>query len=241
MLTKFFIGTSGFMYDWNPDGLEWYLQNSDLNALEINMPFYRFPFPSMVTSWAKKTKEINKNFKWAIKVNRLITHIFKFNERAFSTWKKFERIFSPLDSFTAFYLFQLPPSVTIKAKERIAKFAKKAKLEERFALEAREISWFTKEGIEFAKNNDITFVSVDAPTFTKLPRDIFCTNGNVYLRMHGRSDWYSHDYSDKELEEVLQKIKAKKPKNAYVFFNNNHEMLKNAQKLKSLVEKWKES
>jgi uncharacterized protein YecE (DUF72 family) len=241
MKTKFFIGTSGFMYDWNPDGLEWYLQNSGLNALEINMPFYRFPFPSMVTSWAKKTKEIKKEFKWAVKVNRLITHVFKFNERAFSTWKKFEKIFSSLDSFIAFYLFQLPPSLTIKAKERIAEFAKKTELGERFALEAREISWFGSEGIEFAKENGITFVSVDAPAFSNLPRDIFCTNGNVYLRMHGRTDWYFHNYSDEELEEILQKIFDSKPKQAYVFFNNDHGMLQNAQKLKSLVEKWKKS
>ena len=238
---KFFIGTSGFMYNWNPDGLEWYLKNSNLNSLELNMPFYRFPFPSMVTSWAKKTKEVKKNFRWVIKINRLVTHIFKFNNKAFSTWKKFEKIFSPLDEFISFYLFQLPPSMSIKAKSRITEFIKKTNLRERFALEAREKSWFSKEGIDFAKNNNITFVSVDAPTFTQLPREVFCVNGNIYLRMHGRNEWYSHNYSDNELKEVLQKIIVKKPKNVYIFFNNNHEMLENAQKLKNLVEGWKKS
>jgi len=238
---KFFIGTSGFMYNWNPDGLEWYLKNSNLNSLELNMPFYRFPFPSMVTSWAKKTKEVKKDFRWVIKVNRLVTHIFKFNNKAFSTWKKFEKIFSPLDEFISFYLFQLPPSMSIKAKSRITEFIKKTNLRERFALEAREKSWFSKEGIDFAKNNNITFVSVDAPTFTQLPREVFCVNGNIYLRMHGRNEWYSHNYSDNELKEVLQKIIVKKPKNVYIFFNNNHEMLENAQKLKNLVEGWKKS
>ena len=238
---KFFIGTSGFMYNWNPDGLEWYLKNSNLNSLELNMPFYRFPFPSMVTSWAKKTKEVKKDFRWVIKVNRLVTHIFKFNNKAFSTWKKFKKIFSPLDEFISFYLFQLPPSMSIKAKSRITEFIKKTNLRERFALEAREKSWFSKEGIDFAKNNNITFVSVDSPTFTQLPREVFCVNGNIYLRMHGRSEWYSHNYSDNELKEVLQKIIVKKPKNVYIFFNNNHEMLENAQKLKNLVEGWKKS
>ena len=238
---KFFIGTSGFMYNWNPDGLEWYLKNSNLNSLELNMPFYRFPFPSMVTSWAKKTKEVKKDFRWVIKVNRLVTHIFKFNNKAFSTWKKFEKIFSPLDEFISFYLFQLPPSMSIKAKSRITEFIKKTNLRERFALEAREKSWFSKEGIDFAKNNNITFVSVDSPTFTQLPREVFCVNGNIYLRMHRRNEWYSHNYSDNELKEVLQKIIVKKPKNVYIFFNNNHEMLENAQKLKNLVEGWKKS
>lgn len=229
------------MYDWNPDGLEWYLKNSKLNSIELNMPFYRFPFPSMVSSWAKKTKEINKNFRWVIKVNRLVTHVFKFNERAFNTWKKFEKIFLPLEEFIDFYLFQLPPSMKISSNKRIEEFIKKAKIEEKFALEARELSWFTKEGIEFAKKLKITFVSVDAPYFTNFPREIFCTNKVVYLRMHGRSNWYSHDYSNEELKEVFQKIIEAKPKKAYVFFNNNHEMLKNAQTLKSFVEKWKKS
>ncbi|MGC9132536.1 MAG: DUF72 domain-containing protein [Candidatus Micrarchaeia archaeon] len=245
MQTKFFIGTSGWNYFWNPDGLEWYLKNSKLNSIELNASFYRFPFPSMVTSWAKKTKEINKEVRWSIKVNRLITHVFKFDERAFQTWKKFEKLFAPLKDYIDFYLFQIPPNLTSKSLQKIEGFIKKTKLKEKFALEVRNLDLFNEASIEWASRIGITFVSVDAPYFTNFPRDIFCTSENVYLRMHGRSEWYSYDYSRNELKEILEKIenknKNKKIKKAYIFFNNNHGMLKNAQELKSLVEEWKGS
>ncbi|MEM4503151.1 MAG: DUF72 domain-containing protein, partial [Ignisphaera sp.] len=53
---EIFVGTSGWLYDWNIDGtLDWYLQNSRLNAVELNASFYRFPFRNQVSSWVKKT------------------------------------------------------------------------------------------------------------------------------------------------------------------------------------------
>ncbi|MEM4399353.1 MAG: DUF72 domain-containing protein [Candidatus Nitrosocaldus sp.] len=69
-----FIGTSGWFYPWNPDGsLDWFVRFSGLNAVELNMSFYRFPSPNMVRSWAAKGKAL----RWAIKVNRLITHTYR--------------------------------------------------------------------------------------------------------------------------------------------------------------------
>ncbi len=223
---KIFVGTSGWMYSWNPNGFEWYLRNSDLNAVELNASFYRFPFPSQVKGWANKMKI--KKIRWSIKVNRFVTHVFKFSERAFKTWEKFRKLFKPLDEYIDFYLFQLPPILTPKSASRIASFYKKTKLEQRFALEWRNLKWFSKEWIGWAKNLGLTLVSVDAPDFTKFPREIYCTNGIVYLRMHGRSDWYSHFYTSEELEEVKQKVLRSKADKAYIFFNNNHAMLSNA-------------
>ena len=49
--------------------------------------------------------------------------------------------------------------------------------------------------------------------------------------MHGRTAWYAHNYSDKELEEVAEKIMKAKPEKAYVFFNNDTAMLVNARKM----------
>jgi uncharacterized protein YecE (DUF72 family) len=109
---EIYCGTSGWQYSWNEGGdFDWYIKNSGLNAIELNASFYRFPFPSMIKSWAKKTQLFNPNLRWAIKVNRFVTHVFKFNERAFSTWKKFEKLFEPLEKNIDFYLFQLPPSL----------------------------------------------------------------------------------------------------------------------------------
>ncbi len=227
---KTYVGTSGWSYPWNPDGFDWYAKNSKLNAVELNSSFYRYPFPAYVKSWAKKGKEL----RWAVKVNRLITHIYKFSEKAHTRWKSFKKLFEPLDKQIDFYLFQLPPSTTPKSLEKIEKFIKKIKLKQRFAIEVRNEEWFNKEYLKWAKELGITWVSVDAPKFS---RDIYKINKFVYVRMHGRKFWYSHNYTDKELKEVVKKIKEKKPKACYVFFNNDHNMLKNARKMKQYLEK----
>jgi uncharacterized protein YecE (DUF72 family) len=182
----------------------------------------------MITSWARKTKSINPKLRWAIKVNRLVTHVFKFSEKAFSTWKKFENLFKPLSENIDFYLFQLPPSLKSSFAPKLEKFIEKTELREKFALEVRNLDWFQEKWIEWAKSLKITWVSVDSPDF---PLDVYCTNGIVYERMHGRYAWYSHYYTDEELEEVKEKILKVKPKKVYVFFNNNTNMLRNAQSM----------
>ncbi len=227
---KIFVGTSGWSYSWNPDGFKWYAKNSKLNAVELNSSFYRYPFPAYVKSWA----ENGKNLRWAIKVNKTITHFYKFNEKAYEKWKSFKRLFMPLDKFVDFYLFQLPPNTTPKSIEKIEKFIKKTKLKERFALEVRNEKWFKKEYIKRAKEMGITWVSIDAP---KLSREIYKTSKDIYLRVHGRNLWYSHNYKKSELDEIAQKIKKKRTRNCYVFFNNNHNMLNNAREMKKILEK----
>ena len=234
---KVYVGTSGWLYSWNKDGtLDWYLKNSGLNSIELNASFYRFPFPNQVKSWAKKTMKLKKEFRWSIKVNRLITHIYKFDERALSTFKKFLKLFKLLESFIDFYLFQLPPNISPNLSERISKFFKNCGTE-KIAIEWRNEKWFKDVWIKWVKNLGITLVSVDAPFYTNLPRKIFCINGIVYLRMHGRTEWYSHYYTKEELKEVKEKIDESRAKKVYIYFNNNHAMLENGRLMKALFEK----
>ncbi|WP_116421857.1 DUF72 domain-containing protein, partial [Pyrobaculum aerophilum] len=74
-------------------------------------------------------------------------------------------------------------------------------------------------------------VSVDSPEISW----IVSTRGVVYLRMHGRTFWYSHFYDEEELREVAGRILALGPKKVYVFFNNNHAMLENARSMLALL------
>lgn len=225
---EYFIGTSGWFYSWNPDGnLDWFVKSSGLDAVELNMSFYRFPSPKMVRSWAVK----GRSLRWAIKVNRLITHIFKFGRRAFESWQRFHSLFSPLKQNIDFYLFQLPPSITPRSLPLIEEFITRTNLNERFAIEVRNIKWFDKAYIDWASKLGITWVSVDSPDY---PLDVYSTNGIVYERMHGRTAWYSHYYTDEELREVAERILIAKPERVYVFFNNNHGMLENARRLKNI-------
>jgi len=224
-----FVGTSGWLYGWNETkSLGWYVNNSGLNAIELNTSFYRFPFPNAVKSWAIKGREL----RWSIKVNQLITHALRFNEKAFVLWKKFERLFEPMDHLIDFYLFQIPPSIKASSAPKIDSFIKDTELRKRFALEIRNITWFGEKWIEWASGLGITLVSVDCPD---LPLDVFNTGGIVYERMHGRHGWYTHLYLDEELKEVATKIMKTKPNRAYVFFNNDHAMLDNSRKMLTML------
>ena len=227
---KVFVGTSGWYYNWNKEKtLDWYIENSGLNAIELNASFYRFPFPNQVKSWTKKGKLLH----WAIKMNRLITHQFKFSDRAITTLQKFFDLFSGMDKLIDYFLLQLPPSTTPKVKDKIADFIEKTKRKDKCALEPRNEGWFKKEMIQWAKALGITWVSIDAPEFT---RDVFKTTRSIYLRVHGRTDWYQHNYTSRELKEIAQRIVAAKPERVHVFFNNNYNMLKNAQTMQRILQ-----
>jgi uncharacterized protein YecE (DUF72 family) len=224
-----YVGTSGWTYSWNEKrNFEWYASNSGLNAVELNASFYRFPFPTMVKSWSIK----GQGLRWSIKVNRLITHNFKFGERAFLSWQKFRNLFAPLESNIDFFLFQAPPSLTPKFASQIEKFYAKTGLGKRFALEVRNLKWFNNEYTSWASTLGMTWVSVDSPDF---PCDVFNTSGMVYVRMHGRTEWYAHLYSAEELKEVADRILRAKPEKAYVLFNNDHAMLENSRKMLSIL------
>ncbi|MCX8194308.1 MAG: DUF72 domain-containing protein [Candidatus Pacearchaeota archaeon] len=223
-----FVGTSGWFYGWNKNrSLDWFVKNSGLNAIELNASFYKFPFPNQIKSWAEK----GQSLRWAVKVNRLVTHVYKFNKEALKIWKRFYKLFKPLNSYIDFYLFQLPPTfIDIK---KVLDFAKQTKLKKRFALELRNKGLIENlDEKEIKKINEkITLVSLDSPDFYN---KIF-PGKTVYLRMHGRIFWYNYNYSEKELKGIVNKIKEIKPRKTYVFFNNNHNMLKNAKTMSKLL------
>jgi uncharacterized protein YecE (DUF72 family) len=227
-----FVGTSGWLYDWNEDGsFDWYLKNSGLNAVELNASFYRFPFRNQVASWARKTA--TKPIRWAVKVHRSITHVHRLRESSYQVWIRFYELFKPLDPYIDFYLFQLPPTFKFSEEnvERIKKFEEFTNLGIRMAVEFRDSSWFNKEALEVFRESRLTVVSIDSP----IGRWIVSSNGIVYLRLHGVTEWYAYEYSEEELKELANAILSLEPQKVYVFFNNNHWMLDNARKMLALL------
>lgn len=228
---RVYVGTSGWLYDWNEGAsLDWYVEESGLNSIELNASFYRFPFRNQVNSWARK----GRTLRWSIKVHRSITHTRKMSEKALEIWSKFYDLFRVMDELVDFYLFQLPPNFTCKEEnlERIELFNSTIKLGSRLAVEFRHQSCFNNSITSWAEKVGVVAVSVDAP----IAHWITITGGIVYLRMHGRDVWYGYEYSEKELEEVAREIADLKPERVYVFFNNNHWMLNNARYMKRVLE-----
>lgn len=231
VLTRVYIGTSGWVYDWNPDGIKWFVENSGLDTVELNMSFYRFPFPSMIKSWRRNAGSI----RWSVKVHRSITHLRRLKLEALSTWRKFHQLFKPMDDVIDYYLFQLPPNYTCSKKEnlkRIEEFYNATRLGERFALEFRNTTCFNQEITSWARENGLTLVSVDSPQATW----ITMSNKRIYLRLHGRTVWYGYEYTKEELEELARETLRLKPETIHVYFNNNHWMLENARQMKKIYE-----
>ncbi len=225
---ELFIGTSGWAYRWNKRGLDWYARESGFNAVELNMSFYRLPQDKLIRSWVYKSSGL----RWIVKVNRMITHICKFTGESLNYLDGFLNLFKPLNSLIDFYLFQMPPSLHPDSLNIIEDFFKQTGLTGRVALEARSVEWFKDDYADWAGRQGVVFVSVDSP---KIPLKVYKVNGIVYLRMHGRSAWYNHYYSDRELEEAAGRILELKPDKVYVFFNNGDGMLDNGRRMLQIL------
>ncbi|ADV64646.1 DUF72 domain-containing protein [Desulfurococcus mucosus] len=221
-----YVGTSGWLYEWNEGAsLEWYAEESGLNAVELNASFYRFPFRNQVASWSRKGRRL----RWSIKVHRSITHLRRLDEKALETWGRFHGVFNPMEGLIDFYLFQMPPGFTCHSSnlERVDRFHEASGLGPRMAVEFRHESCFNEEVAEWGRRKGIVVVSIDAPIASWIVE----SGGVVYLRMHGRTTWYGHEYTEEELRGIAEKILSLNPVKAYVFFNNNHWMLENARSL----------
>ncbi|WP_148682600.1 DUF72 domain-containing protein [Pyrobaculum ferrireducens] len=223
-----YVGTSGWLYSWNLGrSLRWYVENSGLNAVELNASFYRMPTARQVRGWA----EVGRGLRWSVKVFRGVTHFGKLSERSMELLRRFLALSEPMEGLVDFYLFQMPPAfrrsgVNMSRVERVASL-----LGGRAAFEFRHPSWFVEDVVEWAERIGVTLVSVDSPDASW----VVSTGGVVYLRMHGRTFWYSHYYEAEELREVAERVAALRPRRVYIFFNNNHAMLENARSMLALL------
>ncbi|HXW53887.1 MAG TPA: DUF72 domain-containing protein [Myxococcota bacterium] len=223
------VGTSGWSNPlWNPNGLSWYEKHSRLNAIELTMSFYQLPTPEQIEIWVQE----GKGLTWAVKVNRSVTHFFRFNHLALEKFREFRELFRPLDLQIGYYLFQLPPNAHPAMRKDIERFVNETGLGARFALEWRNPKWFVKEQVDWATDLGITVVSADSPS---IPRDIICTSEVVYLRLHGRSDWFEHHYSRRELAHIAELVQKTGCDRVIAILNNESSQLKNAKALFSIL------
>jgi uncharacterized protein YecE (DUF72 family) len=216
------IGTSGYTYSWNeakPTPFKWYI-NQGFNSVEINASFYRFPTQSWIKTWLTAPEE----FSFSIKVHRSITHYTKLKNRSLELWNRFRQPLESLEKKIDFWLFQMPSNYKYKQEnlEAIRAFFEKTNLRNKAVIEFRDSSWW--KAAKKIANIGIVFCSVNAPC---LPHSLMSTNGAVYLRLHGSKEWYNYIYSEKELDNILSRIKKLKADKKMIYLNNDHGMLQN--------------
>jgi uncharacterized protein YecE (DUF72 family) len=227
-MPKVFIGTSGYIYPhWEgifyPENwpkskkLEYYCQHFD--TVELNNTFYRLPGEKAFEGWYKRTP---KNFIFAMKVSRFITHVKKL-VNCKEPWRIFLKRALILREKLGPLLFQLPPFLKADP-EKLEDFGKMILKESpkglRFAFEFRNESWCDEKIYQILKEFNFAWVVVDSPSWPKVYQ---VTADFVYVRMHGSKILFGSKYTKKELEDLAQRIKKWKKQNldVYVYFNND--------------------
>jgi uncharacterized protein YecE (DUF72 family) len=229
-----YLGCSGWFY-WHWRGIfypetepthRWFKHYASIfDTVELNAPFYRWPKAATVRGWRRSAPA---NFRYSVKVNQLITHEKRL-KRTKKLIRKFYGIAETLGPQMGCFLFQFPPSYKY-TPSRLQSLVRQLDPAQRNAVEFRHKSWWRRAVFRHLTAAGITFCSTSGP---RLPDDLITTSDILYLRFHGRTRWYRHDYSSEELAEWAEKITESDAREAWIYFNNDREgfAIKNAAEL----------
>ena len=242
--TELYIGTSGWSYKhWSgifyPKELksDKYLEfyTTKFSCVELNASFYHLPLKTTVSGWMNRTPGA---FKFCPKMSRFITHqmqlvnIEEAMDRYFDVFKEMKEKAGPV-------LVQLPPGL-LYDESRIRNFLELIKekySQYRFAVEIRNKSWINDSFFDLLARYQTAFVIADSGN--RYPYYETVTSDFVYLRLHGREQLYSSDYSESDLRQYAEMITGwlNEDKKVWVFFNNDYHgfAVKNAEKLGKIV------
>jgi uncharacterized protein YecE (DUF72 family) len=228
------VGCSGWFY-WHWRGIfypdtkrtdTWfrhYVANFD--TVELNAPFYKWPKEATVKAWRRNAPE---HFRYSVKANSLITH-----EKRLVRTRKLVQEFCKIDNLLGeklgCFLFQFPPSYKY-TPSRLRSIVTQLDPRFRNAVEFRHTSWWRKSVYRALEKRGLIFCSISAP---RLPDDLIETSHVIYIRLHGRSRWYRHDYTHDELAAWADKIDKSNAREAWIYFDNDREAfaIKNARML----------
>ncbi len=236
---KVHIGCSGWFYShWR--GIfypaqevttkHWFAYYANVfETVELNASFYRWPKPATVRRWKR---EAPPSFRYSIKVNQAITH----EHRLVRTKKLVDSFYGIADTLgdrMGCFLFQLPPSYHFTAS-RLRSIVAQLNPRYRNVVEFRHGSWWRPSVYRALAARKIAFCTVSAP---RLPDTLPPRKKVIYVRFHGASRWYQHDYSDAELREWAERIAASRAEEVWIYFNNDRRgfAVKNALQFRRIL------
>ena len=253
-MPKFYIGTAGWSYkDWVPSfypknqsgRFDWLqLYSHYFNCVEVNSTYYAYINPRIVEGWIRKVSD-SDNFIFDVKLHQDFTHKRNLNEQNIKAVRynldilsKAERLGGLLIQFPYSFVFD---DSSIKYLQRIRDTFPNYSC----FVEVRHSSWKNKKAMDFFKEANLTFCTIDQPQIGQaIPFEPIITNDKAYIRFHGRNEeaWkksinqfgkkqtyeeqserYKYLYSPGELIEIEQKIKSvqEKVKEVHVIMNNH--------------------
>lgn len=223
MKNNIYIGCSGFYHpDWNgvlypqntlpQDYLELYAQQ--LNAVEINLTFYRKPQVGTLKKWYDDTPS---DFKFFIKMPKNITHEKKLQRSKKDIVEFCDYIQQHLGEKLGGFLYQLPPSFDFNLSN-LDIILNQIDLSKQNTIEFRHASWWRSDVVKLLNNKGITFSGISFPR--DIPDD-FINNDSTYnyYRLHGNPILYKSEYNHAFLDHLSENIKNT-CQETYIFFNN---------------------
>ena len=216
---KLYVGTSGYSYkEWKgsfypekipaAEMLSYYAAR--LPAVELNNTFYRMPRTSMIESWKA---QVPANFRFSVKATQSITHYRRLKDAGAQTKQMLETVLALEDRLGVVY-FRLPEDMK-KDVEGLQTFLKDLPADIPIAFDFRHPTWFDDEVLELLRRHNR--VSCVSDTDERPADHIDKTADWGYLRLR------RVNYSAAELAEWMQRIRAQKWKNVFVFFKHEDE------------------
>ena len=234
------VGCSGWVYrHWKgafyPAGLSqkrWFEHYaSEFDTVEINASFYRLPLASTFDKWREQAPP---GFRYAVKVNRFITHMKKLLDCEEAT-DQFIALVRSLGPTLGPLLYQLPPSLH-KNLERLDAFVSRLPTDLEQVMEFRHRSWYEEDVLALLDRHGIGFVTHDLVGL-KSPR--WASGRTAYVRFHGTGGKYRGRYSDDQMRNWADWLIGQRAagRSAWAYFNNDigGDAIADARNLKGMV------
>ncbi len=227
MPSHYFVGTSGWVYKhWRgrfyPQDLpesKWFdFFSSQFVTVELNNSFYRLPSEDTFRKWSKAAP---KDFVFAVKASRYITHVKRLKdcEEPLETFLDRARL---LGDALGPVLYQLPPNFHYKPQnvERLVEFLSLLPQDVRHVFEFRHDSWFNADLLSLLRIHNAGFCA-----FHMAGREtpLEATTDFAYVRFHGADGLYDGSYSNSELAVWAGRLRdlPEDVRDVYAYFNND--------------------
>ncbi len=186
------------------------------DLVEVNSTFYKLPRVSTAEKWLNEARDVNSNFEFTVKAHQDITHKLKFGKESVSVFNEVKEVAKALEA--KIIVFQTPASFkpTDENLKRARDFFDNIE-RENFIL-AWEVRWVNTWKREIVEKffGGIKVEHVVDP----FRQDCFYSETLMYYRLHGLGRrMYDYTFSEKELNELRDKVKNAK-RSVYVLFNN---------------------
>jgi uncharacterized protein YecE (DUF72 family) len=214
-----YVGTSGYSYkEWKgsfypeqipaKDMLSYYA--SRFQAVELNNTFYRIPQRSMVENWKAQVPD---NFRFSVKASQRITHLKRLKGAAAETQLMLKTI-SALEDRLGAVIFRFPEDME-KDLKRLETFLKDLPAETPAVFDFRHPTWFDDDVRALLRSENRVMCVSDTDEIPTNNIDKTADWGYVRLRRVS--------YSETELAEWVNLVRAQEWKDTFVFFKHEDE------------------